>query len=146
MASLVTFSQIRRLRVTILLKSKVLSGCTCCLLPIALVVLASSSAFPAESYTENPGAQGNGNFVIGPDYTIDSDLTDRGNPKGKSFEFSMRLADSKIFRGDDRTLDPKKIVPGTPMPNKGLWEEEARALVRYLQTLEKEEEKPPPDR
>ena len=43
-------------------------------------------------------------------------------------------------------LDPKKIVPGTPMPNKGLWEEEARALVRYLQTLEKEEEKPPPDR
>lgn len=35
-------------------------------------------------------------------------------------------------------LDPQAIVPGTPMPNKGLWEEEARALVRYLQTLKKD--------
>jgi enterochelin esterase-like enzyme len=72
--------------------------------------LASNSAFPAERYTENPGAEGKGNFVIGPDYTIDPDLTDRGNPKGKQFEFSMRLADSKIFRGDDPTLDPRKPV------------------------------------
>ncbi len=54
--------------------------------------------------------EGNGNFVIGPDYAIDPDLTDQGNPKGKSFEFSMRLADSKIFRGDDTTLDPRKPV------------------------------------
>lgn len=38
-------------------------------------------------------------------------------------------------------LDPQKIVPGTPMPNKGLWEEEARAVVRYLETLQKEDEK-----
>jgi enterochelin esterase-like enzyme len=37
-------------------------------------------------------------------------LTDRGNPKGKLFEFSMRLADSKIFPGNDSTLDPKKPV------------------------------------
>ncbi len=62
------------------------------------------------TYTENPGVEGNGNFVIGPEYSIDRDLTDLGNPKGKSFEFSMRLADSKIFRGDDKTLDPKKPV------------------------------------
>jgi enterochelin esterase-like enzyme len=48
--------------------------------------------------------------VIGPDYKIDPDLTDRGNPKGRNFEFSMRLADSKIFRGDDPTLSPKKPV------------------------------------
>ena len=53
---------------------------------------------------------GNGNFTIGPDYKTDPDLTDRGKPKGKSFEFSMKLADSKIFRGDDKTLDPKKDV------------------------------------
>lgn len=53
---------------------------------------------------------GNGNYTIGPDYKTDPDLTDRGNPKGKSFEFSMKLADSKIFRGDDKTLDPKKDV------------------------------------
>jgi len=72
--------------------------------------LASSAAISAETYTENPGPQGNGNHVIGPDYKIDPDLTDRGNPKGKSFEFSLRLADSKVFRGDDSTLDPKKPV------------------------------------
>jgi iron(III)-enterobactin esterase len=56
---------------------------------------------------------GNGNFVVGPDYTIDPALTDQGNPKGKYFEFSMRLADSKIFPGTDATLDPKKPVRET---------------------------------
>ena len=56
----------------------------------------------------NPGSEGDGKVTIGPDYKMDPDLTDRGNPKGKSFEFSMRLADSKIFRGDDSTLEPEK--------------------------------------
>jgi len=83
---------------------------TCGPFAIAFAVLASSAAISAETYTENPGPQGNGNHVIGPDYKIDPDLTDRGNPKGKSFEFSLRLADSKVFRGDDSTLDPKKPV------------------------------------
>ncbi len=55
-------------------------------------------------------ADGNGNIVIGPNYAIDPDLTDQGNPPGKSFEFSMRLADSQIFRGDDTTLEPRKKV------------------------------------
>ena len=63
-----------------------------------------------ESYTEKPGKEGNGNHVVGPDFTIDPDLTDKGNPKGKLFEFAMPLADSKIFRGDDKTLNPKKPV------------------------------------
>lgn len=67
-------------------------------------------AAAAQTYSENPGKAGNGNHVIGPDYTIDPDLTDQGNPKGKSFEFSMKLADSKIFKGDDSTLNPKKTV------------------------------------
>src|SRR5207302_5255278 len=62
----------------------------------------------AESYTEHPGAEGEGKYTIGPEYKIDPDLTDRGNPKGKYFEFTMRLADSKIFRGDDSTLEPEK--------------------------------------
>ncbi len=53
---------------------------------------------------------GNGNFVIGPEYTIDPDLTDLGNPKGQYFEFSMRVANSKIFPGTDSTLDPRKPV------------------------------------
>lgn len=57
------------------------------------------------TYKETPGKMGDGDFVIGPDYRIDPDLTDLGNPKGKSYEFSMKLSDSKIFRGDDSTLD-----------------------------------------
>ena len=54
--------------------------------------------------SEQPGSEGNGNVVVGPTYKLDPDLTDRENPKGKSFEFSMKLADSKIFRGTDKTL------------------------------------------
>jgi len=75
----------------------------CCLM-VAYVV-----ALPVLG-EENPGKPGNGNVTIGPDYKIDPDLTDKGNPKGKAFEFTMKLADSKIFRGDDSTLDPKKPV------------------------------------
>lgn len=49
---------------------------------------------------------GNGNFVIEPPYEVDPDLTDLGNPKGQSFEFAMKLSRSKIFPGNDKTLDP----------------------------------------
>lgn len=58
----------------------------------------------------NRSEDGNGDHVIGPDYAIASDLTDLGNPQGRLFEFSMPLADSKIFRGDDSTLNPKKTI------------------------------------
>jgi len=74
----------------------------------ALVSLAIHVGCATEAYSENPGKEGNGDFTIGPDYSIDPDLTDKGNPKGKSFEFSMRLADSKIFPGTDTTLEPDK--------------------------------------
>lgn len=76
----------------------------------ALLVLSLHSAKAQVRYTENPGTAGNGNHVVGPDYKIDPDLTDRGNPKGKLFEFSLRLADSKIFPGNDSTLDTRKPV------------------------------------
>ena len=75
---------------------------------MSLIGLLAQTAKVAESYTENPGTEGDGHYKIGPEYKIDPDLTDRGNPKGKSFEFTMRLADSKIFRGDDSTLEPEK--------------------------------------
>src|SRR5262245_30442219 len=75
---------------------------------IGIIGLLAHDANTAESNTENPGAEGDGKYTIGPEYKIDPDLTDRGNPKGKSFEFTMRLADSKIFRGDDSTLEPEK--------------------------------------
>jgi enterochelin esterase-like enzyme len=57
---------------------------------------------------ENTGTEGDGNFTVGPEYKIDPDLTDRGNPKGKTFVFSMPLAESKIFPGNDKTLDPAR--------------------------------------
>jgi predicted alpha/beta superfamily hydrolase len=65
-------------------------------------------AFAAQSYAENPGSDGDGSFTVGPEYPTDKDLTDQGNPKGKYFEFTMKLADSKVFRGDDKTLEPEK--------------------------------------
>ncbi|HEX7858897.1 MAG TPA: alpha/beta hydrolase-fold protein [Verrucomicrobiae bacterium] len=71
-----------------------------------LLVGCATSSSRLSSYTENPGTEGDGNHVVGPEYRIDPDMTDKGNPKGKSFEFTMALADSKIFRGDDKTLDP----------------------------------------
>ena len=74
----------------------------------ALLVFISPTAGAAEKYSEDPGKEGNGDFTIGPDYKLDPDLTDRGNPKGKSFEFSIPLSESKIFRGDDKTLEPDK--------------------------------------
>ena len=71
-----------------------------------LSLLARATA--AETYTENPGTNGDGNITVGPEYPTAPDLTDLGHPKGKFFEFKMRLADSKIFRGDDPTLEPAK--------------------------------------
>ena len=53
---------------------------------------------------------GNGDVVIGPEYAVDPDLQDKGNPKGRSFEFRMSLAAGRIFPGTDPTLDPKKPV------------------------------------
>ena len=74
-----------------------------CLLSLLGLLAHATSA--ADSYNENPGAEGDGNFTIGPQYQTDRDLTDLGNPKGRYFEFTLRLADSKIFKGDDQTLD-----------------------------------------
>lgn len=80
----------------------------CC---VSLVVLSMSLRFTLAD--DKPGPEVNGDLIVGPDYKIDPDLTDKGNPKGKSFEFSMPLADSKIFPGNDATLDPKKEVRKT---------------------------------
>lgn len=68
------------------------------------------AGFGAGALQDKPDSSGNGDIVVGPDYEIDPDLKDKGNPKGQAFEFSMALADSKIFPGNDTTLDPKKPV------------------------------------
>src|SRR6266487_1140497 len=85
-----------------MLNSRFFSPCSRCFATIGLIGMLAHAAKAAESYTENPGTEGEGKCTIGPD------LTDCGNPKGKYFEFTMRLADSKIFRGDDSTLEPEK--------------------------------------
>ena len=70
--------------------------------------LGKAAATAAEPSAEHPGPAGDGHLVIGPEYKTDPDLTDLGRPKGKQFEFIMKLADSKIFKGDDQTLEPAK--------------------------------------
>ena len=75
---------------------------------LTLIGLTVGMTRAIEPAAENPGSDGDGEFTIGPEYTTDKDLTDLGAPKGKSFEFTMKLADSKIFRGDDKTLEPDK--------------------------------------
>ena len=52
---------------------------------------------------EKHDTTGNGDFIVGPDYEIDPDLKDKGNPKGQSFELSMTLADSKAPHGSSKT-------------------------------------------
>ena len=79
-----------------------------CICLLGLIGLPGCSTMSPKAYTENPGSEGDGHHIVGPEYKIDRDLTDLGNPKGKYFEFTMRLADSKIFRGDDTTLEPEK--------------------------------------
>jgi predicted alpha/beta superfamily hydrolase len=79
-----------------------------CLLALGLTGLFAYPGNGANLDREDRGKEGEGDYQVGPDYTIDPDLKDKGNPKGKSFEFSMALADSKIFRGDDSTLQPEK--------------------------------------
>src|SRR6478736_2447185 len=75
---------------------------------LAATTLLHGAARAAETYMENPGSDGDGEVTVGPEYNTDKDLTDQGNPKGKFFEFSMPLAASKIFKGDDTTLEPTK--------------------------------------
>jgi enterochelin esterase family protein len=79
-----------------------------CICLIGLTGFLGCATRTREDRTQNPSGEGDGHYIIGPQYSMDRDLTDLGNPKGKYFEFTMRLADSKIFRGDDRTLEPSR--------------------------------------
>jgi|GEM_PF-262587 len=79
-----------------------------CLLLSTLLGPVACTGPGLHSAGDSPTSEGDGTFTVGPEYKIQADLTDKGNPKGKKFEFTMRLADSKIFRGDDSTLEPLK--------------------------------------
>jgi len=93
-----------------LAKNSLVLKCLSGLWSVAFFTLSAPNGLSDDHYSERPGTEGNGNHVIGPDYSLDPDLTDKGNPKGQLFQFAMRLADSKIFRGDDSTLEAKKTV------------------------------------
>src|SRR5579859_4486191 len=80
----------------------------CARCSVGLIVNLVLACSVADLSAADPGSDGDGDFQVGPDYKINPDLTDRGNPKGTSFEFTMALVDSKIFRGDDPTLQPSK--------------------------------------
>jgi iron(III)-enterobactin esterase len=58
------------------------------------------SAFPIG----DPGTTGDGDLTISPPYATQVDLADHGNPKGKSFHFTMDSSQSAVFKGDDTTL------------------------------------------
>jgi enterochelin esterase family protein len=51
----------------------------------------------------DPGAEGDGDFKVS-DFTRPPELTDRGAPKGKTFQLSMPLADSKFYNGKEATV------------------------------------------
>jgi enterochelin esterase family protein len=95
-----------------MMQPRLLSLGICSLLSVSAIGLATlwpGQARAAEAaYAETVGKEGDGSVTIGPDYKTDPDLTDLKNPKGKSFEFKMALAESKIFPGDDKTLEPEK--------------------------------------
>ena len=74
---------------------------------VAFLIGSKAAAFGSDTKS-SAERDGEGRFVIGPEYTLDADLQEKGNPKGKRFQFTMRLADSKIFPGTDKTLEPDK--------------------------------------
>lgn len=94
-----------------MINARTLRSNLCLKLLLLTIAVYPAGLTAADDYgVENPGDEGNGDHVIGPEYSLAPELTDQGNPQGKLFEFSMRLADSEIFRGDDKTLNPAKKV------------------------------------
>ena len=70
--------------------------------------LAAIAAAVVTVSAAEPSRPSDGHHVVGPEYQIDPALTDQGKPKGRQFEFAMPLAQSRIFRGEDPTLEPAK--------------------------------------
>jgi enterochelin esterase family protein len=62
-----------------------------------------------------PTVKQNGNFIIGPTHTPDSDTTPKeGAPKGQIVEFTMDSKDSKIYPGIAREPGRLMIDPANP--------------------------------
>jgi enterochelin esterase-like enzyme len=92
-------------------------------------VAGAGAGGPSAPPGPDPGTDGDGDFMAGPTYTMAADLQSKGNPAGKTFTFTLRSQDSKIFTGLDTTLTapaafsrsvsvyvPAKFKVGTPAP------------------------------
>ena len=79
----------------------------------------------------DPGTEGDGDFTIGPTYTVSPDVMTKNVPHGRTFTFSMSSTASAIYTGMDPTLNadqmhaftrevrlyvPQQYVDGTPAP------------------------------
>jgi enterochelin esterase family protein len=79
----------------------------------------------------DPGTDGDGDFVIGPTYTVSPDLVVKSVPHGMTFSFNMSSTTSAIYPGTDPTLNvanqhaftrairvyvPNQYVDGTAAP------------------------------
>ncbi len=76
-----------------------------------------------DSGISDPGADGDGDFTIGPNYTADPLVNAQGAPKGQTVSFQMVGSQSKIYPGINGSYTrgvtvyiPKQYVPGTPAP------------------------------
>src|ERR1051325_6414373 len=87
----------------------------------AALALTGCATTGDKNYSENPGTEGDGNSTIGPDYKIDSDLTNLGNPTAKSLKERTRRSIRKgnrcepngkslfMFRRSIRTAPPHRF-------------------------------------
>jgi iron(III)-enterobactin esterase len=67
----------------------------------------SSAGGPGPGDLPDAGSEGDGDSEVGPSYTTQPDLTDRGAPKGKEFQFTLT---SKIFDGKDPTVTRTPVI------------------------------------
>lgn len=68
-------------------------------------VTTSEPAAPAPQ-PNDPGTEGDGDFVVGPSYTRSPDLDTRDVPRSRVFGFTLDSQDSQIFTGEDAQLNP----------------------------------------
>jgi enterochelin esterase family protein len=104
-SSLKTVAFLQHICMRMFTACKPLSSGACFLLVLALLLSGCCSPAPMHPAVSN---EGDGDYVIGPEYVIDPDLTDQGRTKGQRFEFTMRLDQSQYFKGDDTTLEPDR--------------------------------------
>ena len=91
----------------------------------------TGGAGPGTGGMPDPGSEGDGDFTIGPTYTVSPDLMPKNVPQGRTFNFTMNSTASAIYPGTDPTLDvanqhsftrairvfiPTQYVDGTAAP------------------------------